>query len=197
VACLSSDIPSDVFVGHAADFHDGLNLCRVCCRRWLHLDMYSHNVGFLQLPPSSCVTVEFFFWQTYSEEAVIGRDVAALLIVNSLLKINSSNVCPPSHWNQNYEGISDVIVILTSVWKGLPKFSESLKLFVKLLMEKHVFWWVRNSLVGVMKFCGRCLMERDDLQLFHYLAVVAFLTVPLVITEFQCNRFLMVVWCCS
>jgi hypothetical protein len=95
-----------------------------------------------------------------------------MLIVNSLLKINNSNVCPPSHWNQNYEGISDVFVILTFVWKGLPKFSESLKLVVKLLMEKHVFWWVRNSLVGVMKFCGRCLMGRDDLQLFHYLAVV-------------------------
>ncbi|CAK9221975.1 unnamed protein product [Sphagnum jensenii] len=30
----------------------------VCCRRWLHLDKYSHNVGFLQLPLSSCVTVE-------------------------------------------------------------------------------------------------------------------------------------------
>jgi hypothetical protein len=58
VACLSSDIPSDGFVGHAADFHAGLNLCRVCCRRWLHLDKYSHNVGFLQLPLSSCLTVE-------------------------------------------------------------------------------------------------------------------------------------------
>ncbi len=120
-----------------------------------------------------------------------------MLIVNSLLKINNSNFCPPSHWNQNFEGISDVIVNLTSNWKGLQIDFEYLKLVVKKLTEKHVFWWVRKSLVDVMKFCGPCLMGRDDCQPFHYLAVVAFLSLHLVITEFQCNRFLTAMWCCS